>query len=274
MATRTQTTCTACGGSSRRIGRGRPDGLPCIPCDGTGWITAGTFDPLEQRLWIEGGPTPWVERLTELENRVDYERCSACAAAVGWVLSGDCDERVSWRTAVVVEDRDGEFRLLCEGCATPDPAREHARVLGNTAPVLAGEARPGLPPRIRWCPSTGQVAVWAAEAPGRPRWEIVSPRGGHALDTDDRPDDDTLWSDLTPAPSPVLALPPEPGVGVTVEVIGGRRKGKTFRNTGSHGEPPWRSGQGEGCAYWTNVLTIAGPEGVRVVPAEAEAGEH
>lgn len=64
----------------------------------------------------------------------------------------------------------------------------------------------------------------------------------------------------------VLALPPEPPVGTTVEFVGGDRAGRRFRSQ----DGVWvDTTTRRWCSHWVDVLTMAGPEGVRVV----EGGE-
>lgn len=67
----------------------------------------------------------------------------------------------------------------------------------------------------------------------------------------------------------VLRMPPEPPLGTTVEVIGGRHAGCRFESqatTARNG--PWRdlSAPVPSFTTWPWLLVHAGPQGVRVVP--------
>lgn len=178
------------------------------------------------------------------------------------------------------------------------------------------------PPRIRWCPSTGYLAVCCYDD-----WTILTSRGGTVIGGDEDPDDDTLWRDLSATPEhrdepgggtapidaaayrdiedlalhcrtyqdgwpqvqarkviahlgriqptpTVLALPEEPGVGRRVQVL--RDDVAALPRFWVHDPSPerglgaWRETWGKARLTFLDLLTSAGPSGVRVLP---EGGE-
>lgn len=96
----------------------------------TAVVRALSFVMLEDDTVPLGLPDRLRDRAVALAP--DMERCAHCGDPVGAVLVGDSDERIEWRTTVVVDNGHRTW-LLCEDCGCPlDPAVD---VIAIDAPI-------------------------------------------------------------------------------------------------------------------------------------------